>query len=84
MRKRFQFACWNCKRHYEITLEGQPTLSVACPFCGAEGIADLNPSPITEVLRSDPPAQESDMTDWEFPDVIPTRQKDGSDTGRVE
>ena len=56
MKKRLKFECWKCTREYSLTLEleGKPKLNVACPFCEAEAVVELNPSKITvdEVYKS--------------------------------
>jgi uncharacterized Zn finger protein len=45
MKKRLTFNCWNCSQPYSLLreIEGCPKLTVECPYCGKEGIADLNP-----------------------------------------
>ncbi len=79
-RIRLKFACWNCERHYELTRklpEDEPTLNVACPFCDAEGIADLSPyqqkpTVARKASKADPPDEKTPSTKWKFPEVIPT------------
>ncbi len=82
-KQRFNFACWNCKHHFKLTLqlEGTPQLEsnlkldVVCPICNAECIADLNPyqkEELTVAFKANPPDKKISGTTWEFPDVIPT------------
>lgn len=76
MEMRLEFECWNCKRSYSLLreVEGKPKLNVACPFCGKEGTADLNPyqNDIVEAFKSASPTQKSFGTTLNFPQVIPT------------
>lgn len=78
MIKRLTFKCWHCQRDYSLLfdLEGKPKLRVECPFCGQEGIADLNPywEESVEVFRSGEPKGESVGATLNLPDVIPTTQ----------
>ncbi len=78
MKKRLNFKCWNCQRGYSLLreLEGKPKLAVECPFCGEEGIADLDPyrEDSVEVFRFGTSDQKRIGTALHFPDVIPTIQ----------
>jgi uncharacterized Zn finger protein len=77
MKKRLTFACWNCPHSYSLLreIEGWPKLMVECPFCGQEGIADLDPyrEQRVEVFKND----KADIIDvgeeLKFPDKIPTK-----------
>ncbi|MCB9420186.1 MAG: hypothetical protein H6667_10290 [Ardenticatenaceae bacterium] len=76
MEKRIKFKCWNCQREYSLLqqVEGNPKLFVECPFCGAEGIADLAPyrTKNTTVMRGG----EGDIPGFSLPDVLPTRPRE--------
>ena len=46
LQTRLTFECWSCQRTYEMMHQiedGQVRLIVACPYCEAEGVADLLP-----------------------------------------
>lgn len=79
--KRLNFQCWNCKEKFSLSLEisGEPKLTVPCPYCGAECIADLAPfrDDTVEVLRSG--ETRTTGTAWNFPPVIPTTAPDQTD-----
>jgi DNA-directed RNA polymerase subunit RPC12/RpoP len=76
--KRFTFKCWNCGKTYtllrEITKEQK--LAVACPFCNAEGVVDLEPflKKVKPVLRRDTEnASGNDLLEeLDLPEVLPT------------
>jgi DNA-directed RNA polymerase subunit RPC12/RpoP len=84
MRKRLTFQCWNCGKTYtllrEITTE--QTLTVACPYCNAEAVVDLEPfrKKVKNVMRSGEgiasAAPRNDMPEeLDLPDVLPTKKK---------
>jgi hypothetical protein len=58
MKRRLNFSCCNveCQREYSLLLkiEGYPKLKVECPYCGKEGIADLDAyrDRVVEVFRT--------------------------------
>lgn len=78
---RLKFRCWNekCDREYEMTREivGKPAITVACPYCGAEGVVDLDPyrDPTVIVYRQEG-GEEQTAPGFRFPPVIPTRAPD--------
>jgi DNA-directed RNA polymerase subunit RPC12/RpoP len=78
MEKRFTFRCWQCSRTYtlfrEITTE--QTLTVACPYCHAEGVVDLQPyrQAKKSVMRGDKESEPELCEELELPDVLPTQQ----------
>lgn len=79
MKKRLKFQCWKCAKTYSLLREieeGNPQLSVACPFCGEAAIADLDPyrKPIDTIYRREPGQKlASDETVLELPDLLPTQ-----------
>ena len=79
MKKRLKFQCWNCQRPYSLLRdieEGNPQLSIACPFCGAAAIADLTPyrKPIDTIYRGASSANfASDESSFDLPDILPTQ-----------
>ena len=81
MKKRLKFQCWKCEKTYSLLRdieEGNPQLSVACPFCGEAGIVDLDPyrKPIDTIYRHESPQQlASDETFYELPDILSTQPK---------
>ncbi len=82
MKKRLEFECWNCKKTYSLLREigeGNPILSVACPFCGEEGTVDLAPfrkKAGETIYRSDsPPDPTAGETVYDLPDILPTQAK---------
>lgn len=78
IKKRFKFACWSCTREYtlfkEITEEQQ--LIVACPYCGKEAIAKLDPFKKDKkaVLKDTLGEDQSIGYEYDFPEVIPTQK----------
>ena len=80
MKKRLNFKCWKCQLNYSLLreLEGKPKFAVECPFCGEEGIVDLNPyrQDSIEVFRSGISDKEPSGTALNFPDVIATTQSE--------
>jgi DNA-directed RNA polymerase subunit RPC12/RpoP len=81
MEKRLTFKCWKCKKTYSLLREigeGNPQLSVACPFCGAEGIADLDPfrKKVDAIFKDASPQNITvGETVYDLPDVLPTQPK---------
>ncbi len=80
MKRRLNFKCWKCQRGYSqlCELEGKPKFAVECPFCGQEGIADLDPyrQDSIEVFRSGISDKEPRGIALNFPDVIATTQSE--------
>jgi transposase-like protein len=76
MKKRFAFLCWNCGRNYTLFREitNEQILTVACPFCDAEGVVDLEPHRKMKkhVLRGN--GEPEPVAELELPDPVPTRQ----------
>jgi DNA-directed RNA polymerase subunit RPC12/RpoP len=76
MAKRLIFNCWKCSRQYSLLreLQGMPKLAVACPYCGEEGIVDLDPyrQNHVEVFRTDTSDNGSIGNALNLPDIIPT------------
>jgi DNA-directed RNA polymerase subunit RPC12/RpoP len=76
MAKRLAFKCWNCNRKYtllkEITEEQE--LIVACPYCSAEGVANLKPfeKKKQSVMRG--AGDQPIGVEYDFPEVIPTQK----------
>ena len=78
MKKKLNLKCWNCQRCYSLLreLEGKLKFAVECPFCGEEGIADLDPyrENSVEVFRAATSDKKQIATALHFSDVIPTTQ----------
>ena len=78
MKQRLKFKCWSCQRDYSllIDLEGRPKLALECPYCGKDGIVDLNifRQDSVEVFKTLSPEKESLGAAFAFPDVILTTQ----------
>jgi transcription elongation factor Elf1 len=77
MKKRpLKFKCWKCERDYSLTLElkGKPVLNVACPFCEAEAVVELDPfrPTVDTIYRNRSSEKKTIGEEWDFPDVIPT------------
>lgn len=76
MEKRLPFTCWHCSRDYSLLLEieGWPKLVVECPYCGKEGIADLDPyrDQRIEVFRNNNAEKINAGDELKLPDKIPT------------
>jgi transcription elongation factor Elf1 len=78
MKRRLTFKCWKCGKTYSLLRaveEGNPILWVACPFCGQEGIVDLDPfrTTIDETYRNGSPQIITvGKTVFALPDVLPT------------
>ena len=83
MKKRLKFKCWNheCEKTYSLLREigeGNPTLWVACPFCGEEGVVDLAPhrKKLDKIYRKDLPQNTTvGETVYDLPDILPTKPK---------
>ena len=83
MEKRLEFKCWNskCQKTYSLLREigeGHPQLWVACPYCGEEGIADLDPfrKKVDKIYRGDSPQSITvGETVYDLPDILPTQPK---------
>ena len=83
MKKRLEFKCWNdeCKKTYSLLREieeGNPILSVACPFCHTEGMVDLAPhrKKLDKIYRTgSPPNTPAGETVYDLPDILPTQPK---------
>jgi len=81
MKKRLEFTCWNCKKTYSLLREigeGNPILWVACPFCGEEGMVDLDPfrKKIDKIYRTNSPQNAAaGETVYDLPDILPTQPK---------
>jgi hypothetical protein len=81
MKKRLEFKCWNCEKTYSLLREigeGNPILWVACPFCGKEGIVDLNPFREKADLIHKTGSPQTTATDeivYDLPDILPTQPK---------
>ena len=82
MKKRLKFKCWNCERTYTLSREitEEQVLTVACPYCNAEGVVDLGTYPRRkiQVFRNlSVLSQDDDLTlgtEPELPDILPTQK----------
>ena len=81
MKKRLEFKCWKCQKTYELLREigeGNPQLLVACPFCHAEGIVDLDPyrEPIDTIYKGGSPQKAiAEEMAYNLPAILPTKPK---------
>ncbi len=70
------FECWKCKRTFGqvVELEGDPVLSLECPYCGAACKVDLAPyqQRVVEVMKDG--ASGLGEIRYELPDRIPTSE----------
>ena len=80
MEDRFTFKCWNCNKDYTLFREitDQQELIVACPYCGEEGVVDLNPyrKTVMTVVRSVEAKEQSRGQELDLSEVLPTRKPD--------
>lgn len=79
MEKRLKFRCWKCERIYSLFMEftaGQQLL-VACPFCAAEAVADLDPIPkqTIQVMKGDQETQPTVHIELQLPEILPTKPR---------
>ena len=80
MEDRFTFKCWNCNKDYTLFREitDQQELIVACPYCGEEGVVDLNPyrKTVMTVVKSVEAKEQSRGQELDLPEVLPTHKPD--------
>ena len=85
MSKRRKFKCWQCSRKYTLYREinKEQKLFVACPYCGAEAVVDLDPfrKEVKEVFRSENNSNQDLGLELQLPETIPTRQPQETDRG---
>jgi DNA-directed RNA polymerase subunit RPC12/RpoP len=77
MKKRLTFECWNCTQTYTLYREfsAEQVLTVACPYCNAEGVVDLKPYPKKRVvMRGDKEGEPLLVEEPDLPDVLSTRE----------
>ena len=83
MGKRLRFKCWNCHKTYTLFREvtQEQVLTVACPYCNADGVVDLGiyPKGKITVLRNlsvfSPDNDEPTLGDeLQLPDILPTQK----------
>ncbi|MEW5717493.1 MAG: hypothetical protein AB1817_02585 [Chloroflexota bacterium] len=82
MKKRLKFKCWKCERTYTLSREitEEQVLTVACPYCNADGVVDLGTYPRRkiQVFRNlSVLSQDDDLTfgtEPELPEVLPTQK----------
>jgi len=78
MKKRFTFKCWNCPRTYTSLREltDQQQLLVACPYCNAQAVVDLQPfrKEKKNVLRGKGSEEQSLGYEFQFPNILPTQK----------
>jgi DNA-directed RNA polymerase subunit RPC12/RpoP len=83
MRKRFTFRCWNCNRKYTLLREitKEQILTVACPYCNADGVVDLKPyrkEPKIVMRNLSVIPMENEESDFgeelQLPEVLPTQK----------
>ena len=73
--RRLLIDCYACRRHVSLlkTFDGQPTLTLACPFCHAPLAVDLAPymPPVRQTFAGDAPP--FTLRALLLPDVLPSR-----------
>jgi len=76
MKKRFTFKCWNCPKTYTLFREisTEQVLTVACPFCNAEGVVNLKPYPKKKMIVRGESDVEQKIEELELPDILPTQK----------
>ena len=78
MKKRFTFKCWNCPRKYTLFREitNEQVLTVACPYCNAEAVVDLNPyrKQTKIIVRREEEDEQSIGEELDLPDILPTQK----------
>lgn len=83
MSNRHEFKCWQCKRKYTLhrKITKEQKLFVACPYCGTEGVADMDPfrKRVKEVLRTIDNIEQDLGLELQLPETIPTRQPEEND-----
>lgn len=80
VKQRYTFRCWQCAQNYTLFLGiiGQQKVTVACPYCGHEGVLDLTPpeqAHIKEVMRGAAQSGQAEEI-LDLPAILPTRKKD--------
>jgi len=81
MGHRYTFKCWNCQRDYTLFREitDQQTLAVACPYCYADGVVDLQPfrkENKVVLLRGEAEKDQPRIVELQLPEIIPTQKPD--------
>lgn len=78
MKKRFTFKCWNCSKTYTLFREitDEQKLSVACPYCNAEGVVDLKPylKKKKTVMRGENDTEQSLGEELDLPDILQSQK----------
>ncbi|MDD2922027.1 MAG: hypothetical protein PHQ36_07045 [Anaerolineales bacterium] len=78
-KERYTFKCWNCEKTYTLLREitKEQTLTVACPYCSAEAVVDLEPflKKVKPTLRGEEPPQDLGE-ELDLPEIFPTRKKE--------
>ncbi len=77
MGKRYTFKCWNCTKTYTLfrkITKGQ-VLTVACPYCNADAVVDLEPYRKEKkvVMRGDEEEQNLGEN-LQLPEIFPTQK----------
>lgn len=74
--QRLNFQCWNCNQEYErsMAIQGNPSITVSCPFCGEVGVVELSPYQIKEesIFRGALPDSDEGPSKIVVSDVLPT------------
>lgn len=74
--KRIIVHCWNCDRDYSwlATFSGKPRLRVACPFCRAKSVIELDPYavPVDNILALSGADKSLTLERLNLPDVLPS------------
>ena len=80
MRRRLNFQCWNCPHTYSLyrPITKEQRLIVACPYCGAEAVADLMPhrKKVIRLLRTENGEDQEIGYEYSLPEILPTQEPD--------
>jgi len=73
------YNCWNCERNYTLFREitDEQTLTVACPFCHAEGVVQLQPfrkQKKKTVMRGGNEGDQPPGEELMLPEILPTQK----------
>jgi hypothetical protein len=76
MGRRLKFECYSCHETYTLYREdeGLSKLSVQCPYCLTEAVADLSPyaNDVVTIFRSPLPSSNTEDEPEPFPEIIRT------------
>jgi hypothetical protein len=76
MKKRQTFQCWNCSRTYTLFKDFNPKdkISIACPYCHAEAVVDLEPYSVVMIHKGEKSSEENQEHEIKLPEIIITHK----------